>query len=255
MTGLLGAVRLQASLVRRTPGDLLAFVTAPCFTVAFLAITRQAGRTDLTGYAVLGPGVLAILGMAVFASGEVIAVDRGAGALELVLATPTLLRVVVVGRVAFVTTVSLAAVPESWLAAWLSFQVRVPVAHPGWFAVTQVAIALGTAGLAVAMSALFVLTRSARTFQNSLSFPLYLLGGTLIPVALLPVWLRVPGRLLYLSWGTDLLRDSLTPGPVPHPGPRLVLVLGLGAVAWLAGSILLFRLANRARAAGTVGHE
>jgi ABC-2 type transport system permease protein len=255
MTGVLAAARLQAALLRRTPGDLLPLVTAPFFTLAFLAVTHNAGRTDLTGYAVLSPAVLAILGMAVLSSGEVIAVDRGAGTLELELATPTPLALTVFGRIALITVISLAAVAESWLVAWLSFGVRVPVHHPTLFVVTMLAVAVGTAGLATALSAVFVLTRSARTFQNSLTFPLYLLGGALVPVSLLPGWLHPICRLLYLSWATDLLRDTLADGQVAHTASRLAAVVGLGGAAWATGSVLLARLVDRARASGTVGHE
>jgi ABC-2 type transport system permease protein len=255
MIGLLGAVRLQAALVRRTPGDLLALVTAPFYTLAFLAITRHAGRGDLTGYAVLGPAVVAILGMAILSSGEIIAADRSVGTLELALAAPTPLPVTVFGRIGLVTVVSLLAVGESWLVAWLAFGVRVPVAHPVWFAVTLLAVALGTAGLATAMSAVFVLARSARTFQNSLSFPLFLLGGAMVPVSLLPGWLHPVSRLLYLSWATDLLRDSLAAGRLPGAAPRLGIVVALGLAGSIGGSLLLNRLVDKARATGTVGYE
>jgi ABC-2 type transport system permease protein len=255
VTGLLGAVRLQAALVRRTPGDLLALVTAPFYTLAFLAITRHAGRGDLTGYAVLGPAVVAILGMAILASGEIVAADRSAGTLELALATPTPLPVAVFGRIGLVTVVSLVAVGESWLVAWLAFGVRVPVAHPMWFAVTLLAVALGTAGLATAMSAVFVLARSARTFQNSLSFPLFLLGGAMVPVSFLPGWLQPVSRLLYLSWATDLLRDTLTGRRLPGATVRFGIVVALGLAGTMAGSLLLNRLVDKARATGTVGYE
>jgi ABC-2 type transport system permease protein len=255
VTGFLAAIRLQAALVRRSPDDLLALVTGPLLTVAFLAITQHAGRADLTGYAVLGPAILAVLGTAILTSGEVVAVDRGVGAFELVLAAPTPLPVVVLGRVILITVVSLVAVAESWLVALLGFGIGVPIAHPLLFGAALIAVALGTAGAATAMSAVFVLTRSARTFQNSLSYPLFLLGGVLVPVSLLPDWLRPVSRLFFLSWGTDLLRDSLAAAPAPNAGPRLAVVVGLAGLGYAAGFWLLARLVRRARSLGTVGLE
>lgn len=250
MRAFAAAARLELAALRADPGDLLALVTAPLFTVAFLAITRYAGRTDLTGYAVLAPAVLAVLGMAILTSGEVVSRDRFTGTLEMALASPTPLPVIVLGRIATVTAVSQVAVAESWLVAWLGFGVTVPIAHPGLFAVTLCAAAIAMAGTATLMSAVFVATRSARTFQNSLSYPLFLLGGALVPVSLLPGWLQPLSRVVFVSWATDLLRDSLAAPPVPYLAARLGIVLGLGALGYAAGAHLLLRMVDRARATG-----
>jgi ABC-2 type transport system permease protein len=255
MRALLAAARLEFTLLRGSPDNLLALVTAPLFTIAFLAITRHAGRPDLTGYAVLAPAVLAVLGMALLTSGEIVSWDRALGTLELALAVPVRFPVVVLGRVLLVTAVSLIAVVESWLVAWIVFGVRVPVAHPGLFAVTLLAAALGTAGAATAMSAVFVVARTARTFQNSLSYPLYLLGGALVPVSLLPGWLQPVSRLVFLSWATDLLRDSLGSAPVRDTAMRLAILGALAAAGYAAGFWLLTRLVDRVRATGAVGFE
>lgn len=254
MNAMLAAARLQLATFRRVPGDLLFLVTAPLFTLTFLAIAEHAGRTDLAPYAVLAPGMIAMLGMAMLTSGEVIDVERWGGTLELALAAPTRLPVVVLGRVVTVTTVSLAAVAESWLTAWLAFGTAIPVPHPGRFAVVLVATAVAMAGTATIFTAVFVLARSARTFQNSLSYPLFLLGGTMVPVAMLPGWLEPVSRLVFLSWATDLLRATLAPEPVEHFWPRLGAVLGLGAAGYLAGFLLITWVINRAKATGRVGY-
>ena len=253
MNAALAAVRLQLATFRRMPGDLLGVVTTPLFALIFVAIAQNAGRSDLTAYAVLAPAVIGILGMAIVTSGEVIAVDRYSGTFELSLAAPTPVPVVVFGRVLTVTLVSLAAVAESWLTAYLAFGVAVPVPHVVIFALVLAVTAVAIAGTATAMAAMFVLTRSARRFQNSLSYPLYLLGGAIVPVTLLPDWLRPVARLIFLSWSTDLLRSALSPNPVHDLWPRLGAVIGLGGAGYAAGFALIVWVINRARAAGDVG--
>lgn len=254
MNALLAAARLQAATFRRMPGDLLALVTTPLFSLMFVAITRQAGRSDLTAYAVLAPAVIGMLGMALLTGGEVISADRWSGTLELALASPTPVPVIVLGRILTVTAVSLVAVVESWLAAYLAFGVAVPVPHAGVFVLVLAVTALAMAGTATAMAALFVLTRSARTFQNSISYPLYLLGGAIVPVSLLPDWLHPLARVVFLSWSTDLLRDALVRDPVTNLVPRLAAVVGLGAAGYAVGFALIGWVINRARATGQVGY-
>jgi ABC-2 type transport system permease protein len=250
---LAAAARLQLATFRRSPGDLMVVVTAPMFTVIFLAIAKHAGRTDLAPYAVLAPGIIAMLAMALLVSGEIIDRERWGGTLELTLAAPASLALVILGRVATVTLVSLVGILESWLVAYLVFGIAVAVPHPVVFGATLAATAVAMAGTAVVFAAVFVWTRSARTFQNSLSYPLYLLGGAMVPVAFLPELLQPVSRGVFLSWATDLLRASLTPEPVRHFLPRLGVVLLLGAAGYVLGFTLLTWVINRARATGKVG--
>jgi ABC-2 type transport system permease protein len=247
------AARVQAGEFRRDPGTLLMLVTAPFFAVILLSVTEHGGRADLAPYALLAPAVMSAIGMAVMEAGETIARDRSAGVLEAVLTTPAPLAAVLSGRVAAITAVSLVGIAECWLVGAIGFGVVVAVEHPLVFALTLVATAAGTAATGVRMAAVFVVGRNVRSFQNSVTFPLYLLGGAMVPVSLLPSGFEAVSRLFFLSWATDLLRDSLAPGPVAGFWPRLGAVLALTAVTFAVGFRLTHRLVRRVRRNGTVG--
>jgi ABC-2 type transport system permease protein len=250
---LLGAAfRFELAVVRRSPGDLMVLVNTPLLTVIFLAIARSADRPELAGYAVLAPALMALWAMAVMVSGEVVDTERWSGTLELLLAAPASLPLVVIGRIAAVTVLSLGGLAEAWLVAWLGFDTLIVVHHPAVFVAALLAAAAATAAWAAAMAAIFVAGRSARTFQNAISYPFYVLGGALVPVDLLPGWLQPLSRLVYLSWAADLLRDSLGSAPVGDVPGRLAAVLGLGLAGALLGGWLLRRVVDRVRRTGTV---
>lgn len=253
-SGLWAGFRFQAQLLRRSLDDLNMLVTAPLFTLVFLAITRHAGRTDLAPYAVLAPALIVLWRVALVIAGEIIDRDRGNGSLEALIATPARFAGVVTGRIAAVMLLGLAGFGESWLTAWLGFGVLVPIRHPAAFLVTLVATALAMAGTASMMSALFVLTRSARAFTNSLSYPFYILGGVMVPVSFLPGWLEPLSRVVFLSWSADLLRDALSPAGIPYLLPRLGMVLLLGAAGYLTGLVLQHRAVARLRRTGAIGY-
>lgn len=244
----------QVRLLRRSPDQLLALVTAPLMTLVLLSITRYAGRDDLAGPAVLAPALIALWQMALLTAGEIVANERDNGSLEGLVASPASFSSVVTGRVAAVTLVSLLGFVESWLSAFLVFGVTVDISHPGWFLATVVVTALAMAGTAGLMSSLFVLTRSARTFQNSLSYPFYVLGGVVVPVSMLPDPLEPVTRLVFLSWSSDLLRDAVGAAGVADPLPRLAAVAGLGLLGHLGGLVLLRRAIDRVRRTGTIGY-
>jgi ABC-2 type transport system permease protein len=135
----------------------------------------------------------------------------------------------------------------------LAFGVWIDIEHPLTFLLTLAATAFAVSGTAVIMAALFVLSRTPRTFQNSLSFPFYVLGGVLVPVSFLPDWLEPVSRAIFLSWSADLLRDSLDEAAVDDVAARLGIVVLLGAVGFAIGYALLARTLHRARTEGSLG--
>lgn len=229
-------------------------VTVPLFAVTFLAIVRHAGRDDLTGYAVMAPVLIALWQLSLLDSGEVIAEDRWQGVLEAVIAAPANIALVVIGRIFTVTAVSLIAFAEVWLVARVLFRVPIVVHHPVVFTLTLAASVVAMAGTALIMAGLFVLARSARTFQNSLSYPFYVLGGVLVPVSFLPDWLEPLSTAVFLSWSADLLRDSLEPGAVSNSAARVTMILALGAAGAVIGGVLLGRILLRVRRDGSLAH-
>ncbi len=252
MRELWAGFRLQLLVVRSDPDYVMPLVTVPMFTITFLAIMRHAGREDLSSYALLAPVLIALWSLSLFSSGEVIAEDRWEGTLEPAIAAPARFSAVVLGRILAVTAIALVSFGEVALAAWVAFGVVISVHHPLEFALTLAATAFAVSGTAVIMSALFVLSRSPRTFQNSLSFPFYVLGGVLVPVAFLPDWLRPLSQVVFLSWAADLLRDSLARAPMDDVAARVLIVVALGAAGFAVGALLLWAILRRVRRDGSL---
>lgn len=255
MRGLWGAIRLQFQIVTADRSYLNEIVANPFFAIIFIGVVKAAGREDLTSFALVAPVLITLWGMALEISGDVVDYDRGTGILEEVVATPTPLPVVVFGRVLTVSSLSLVAVAETWAVARFGFGVTVPVEHPILLLVTLVLTSLAMTGTALIMAAAFVLARSARTYQNTLNYPIYLLSGVLVPLSFLPGWLRPLGRCLFLSWSADLLRGCLRPGPVDGALAALAMVLLLGATGFLVGRVLLARVLQHVRQLGTLGFQ
>lgn len=253
MRALIAAFVLQLRILRTDASQIQTLAMVPLFTVIFVQIVRYADRNDLTGYAVLAPVLIAIWALALQSSGEVIDDDRWQGIVDLAVASPTPFPVIVLGRVFAVTLVSLFAFVEVWLVSWVVFGVFVDVEHPFLFALTVLVTAFAAAGTATIMASLFIVTRSARTFQNSLSWPFYVLGGVLVPVSFLPDWLEALSAIVFLSWSADLLRACLEPEAVNAAAARLAVIVLLGVVGFAIGFALLARMLNQARRNATLG--
>jgi ABC-2 type transport system permease protein len=253
LTLLAATFRLQGRIMLSSRDYWIDLVRAPLLAVVLLALIRHDGRPDLVANGLLAPVLMAVWSMALLVSGEIIDADRWLGTLESLVAAPASFSRVVGGRVLVTTAISLTTAVEVWLVAVAGFGITPQVHHPWVFLAALAATAAATACAASLMAALFVATRTARTFQNSLSYPFLLLGGVFVPLDSLPGWTHPIGRLVYLSWSSDLLRDALEPAAVAGVARRLCVILGLGAALWLIGRLTLRRVLRLVREAGTLG--
>lgn len=254
MGALRAGLTLQLRMFRSDPDALMPLLTAPLFAVVFLSIVRNAGRDDLTAYAVLAPVLIALWWLALAQAGTIVEGDRGQGVIEAAIATPSSYPLVVLGRVLIVTVVGLSSFIEVWLIARFAFGLEVPIHHPWTLGLTLTATALAMVGTSVIIAAVFVLTRTATTLLISLTWPFHVLGGVLVPVSFLPDWIEPVTRIVFLSWSSDLLRASLDSAPIGDLGARLVTIVLLGGGGYLLGRLLLERFLRRARLQGTLGH-
>ncbi|MFG2428679.1 ABC transporter permease [Streptomyces sp. NPDC048590] len=254
--GLIAGFEFQIVAMRGQADTYFSLITAPFFAVVFMAIMEYTGRTDLNSHAVVAPMLITLWTAALSFSGEMISDDRANGRLESLVAAPVEFSLLIFGRLSACMLLALPSFLMSYLAAgtvfgyWMSFE------RPVLFAVALVLTAAATAATATALSAVFVLAPGARIVQNTLSFPVYLLGGVMVPVSYFPDWLEPVARVVYLSWGADLLRAATTPGEGQGSTARhLVMLCLLGTGAFVLGRLFIARFLRRARALGALAKD
>jgi ABC-2 type transport system permease protein len=243
---------LQLVAMRGQADTYFALASTPFFAIIFVSVMLYAGRADLVPYAVVAPTLMAMWTAALSFAGEMISEDRENGRLELLVASPASFPLLVFGRLCACMLVSVPAFGMSFLVAGVGFGEWIGIAHAPLFLTVIVLTALATAATATALSALFVMAPGARIVQNTLTFPMFLLGAVIIPTSLLPYGLDVVSRVIYLSWAADLLRDALVAEPVTGSASRAGMVLLLGGAALAFGMYSITRFVRRARALGAL---
>jgi ABC-2 type transport system permease protein len=250
MRGFVAGLMLEARIIRANVESWIPLVTAPLFTIIFLAIVRQNGREDLQPDALIAPILIALWWVALQHGGQIITGDRWQALLESVIASPTSLASLLLGRVATVMCLGLLSVFEVWAIGELLFDVSLTFEHPTEFTLALLATAVATAGTSVCFASVFVLTRNAYTFTNSAGFPLYLLSGVFVPVAVLPGWIHPISSVIFMSWSADLLRATQRAEPIDDFWPRLAMILLLGAITFALGRAILVYVLRRMRTTG-----
>lgn len=254
MRALWAGYGLQTRAFRAYPDSLFPLFMTPFLAVIFLMILDNAGRKDLAAYAVVAPVFMALWWVSVTTAGGVMSWDRWQGTLELQVAAPASLPLVVFGRILAVTTIGLVGFVQVWVIAKLLYPIDFDVSHPLEFAATLIASAAAMASTGVALASLFVLARNAITFVMSASYPFFVLGGVLVPVSFLPHWVEPLSSVVFLSWSADLLRATLAPEPIADFGPRIAMVLALGAAGLVVGAAAMTYFLKKVRAKGELSY-
>lgn len=221
-------------------------------TVIFLSFTQAFGRPDLLVNAIVAPVLMTMWSTALWAGGAVMRDDRWQGRLEVHAASPTPYSLVVAARVAAVVVLSLFVVPIALTTAWATYGIEIELRHPLLLVISLLVVALAVVGTGIVFSSMTLLSRAATTFQSSASYPFLLLGGVFVPLSLLPGWTQPLGRLVFLSWGSDLVRESVSSTRVPNASARVLIVVGLGFAGFLLARRLFGAVMRRIKVSGEI---
>jgi ABC-2 type transport system permease protein len=241
---------LQFKMIMRSPFDGVGNVIYPLFFATTAFFVFKAGDSPRTLiYASLGAAVMGMWSSVSTSAGSAMQRERWWGTLELLVAAPRHFSLVL-----FPSTLGLASVGIYNLVATLlwgrfAFGIPLTIEHPLLFALSVLATVLAFAGLGLLFAVSFVRFRAAWVLGNFFEYPVWLICGFLVPLALLPTWVHPIAWVLAPTWGMNAIRESALGGT---PVPDLLLCLGLGA-AYVVGAVLVTnRVLDDARARGSL---
>ena len=241
---------LQLKMIMRSPFDGIGNVLYPLFfaTTAFFVFRAGHGPRTLV-YAALGAAVMGMWSSVSTSAGSAMQRERWWGTLELLVAAPRHFSLVL-----FPSTLGLATVGIYNLAATLlwgrfAFGIHVTIVHWLLFCLSVGGTVLAFGGLGLLFAVSFVRFRAAWVLGNFFEYPVWLICGLLVPLALLPAWVRPISWVLAPTWGMNAIRQSALGG---SPVNDLLICLGLG-LAYVAIAVLVTdRVLQDARARGTL---
>jgi ABC-2 type transport system permease protein len=213
-------------------------------TVAMLVYRLSDDRNALI-YAALGASVMGVWSaMATTATGA-LQRERSNGMLELVACAPAPIALAVIPATVALATVGLYSFVTTLVWARVVFGVAITVANLPAFALSLVVmiVALGLLGFLLSLAA--VRYRTAWALGNLLEYPGWLICGFIIPLVVLPDWLRPLSYAMAPTWGMQAIRKSAA-GEWPWLDMGVCTLLGLTyGIVGVAVSEALLRSARR----------
>ncbi len=184
------------------------FIQPVLFTLLSVGIYRYGGKPDLSLYAVIGAGMIGIWNNNLWTSGSIVQDERRSGTLEFLVASPTSLEIILLGKSLSNALASILALALTFVTGMvvyrLPLEIDQPLAFLGAILLTLVAMTM----LGLLLGSLFVLARAAGQLSTVLNYPIFILSGLTFPLTVLPIWIRPVSYGLVSTWGNLSLASA-----------------------------------------------
>lgn len=236
----------QFKQLRRSSFDSFLAVLWPLFfaTVAFFMF-RQGGDPESLIYASLGAAVMGIWSATSLAAGTALQRERWLGTLELLVAAPAHFALVILPVGLATSTIGVYCMATTLVWGRVVFGIDLPLEHPLLMCLAIPATLLSIGALGFLIGIAFARYRYAWALGSMTEYPMWLICGFLVPLALLPAWVPPISYVLAPTWGMNAIRESSTGGS-PLPDIAMCAVLGFAYV--VIGFLLTDRVLRAARA-------
>jgi ABC-2 type transport system permease protein len=241
---------LHLKMMTRSSFDGFLNVLWPLFfsTVAFFMFQAGAGGEALV-FASFGAAVMGIWSSTSTSAGSAMQRERWHGTLELLVCAPVHFAAVLLPVTVAMSAIGLYSMVATLLVSRFGFGVDLPFEQPLLLAVALVAtvVSIGALGFLLAVS--FVRYRTAWALGNLLEYPVWLVAGFLVPIAVLPGWVQPISWVLAPTWGVDAIREAASGDT---PGPEIAAAFALGGLYVVIGVAVLESVLRSARRAGSL---
>jgi ABC-2 type transport system permease protein len=225
--------------------------------IAMLALWMLRDRAaDQAIYIVVGSGLTGLWSSLLFISGNSITRERWSGTLELLVAQPTPLPVVIFGKNLAHVTQSLGSMIIAYGLSSLIFGYTLTIAEPVHFVLSLGLAVVAFVCFGLIIAPVFIMNPAVQGWQNALEFPVYILSGFLFTIALLPDWTTPISYLLAPYWAARALHGSSSGvaalGEIYFSWGMLIL---FSSLYLLLAAYLFRRMLHKTRVDATLGFQ
>jgi len=219
---------MHFKMLSRSAFDGVLGVIWPLFfaTTAFFMF-RSGARPETLLYASLGASVMGIWSATSVAASSALQRERWSGTLELLVGVPTHFALVLLPITIAMSTIGIYSMTATLFWGRLLFGIHVQIEHPLLFVLAVPATIVSIGMLGFLLSVTVVRYRTAWALGNVMEYPVWLVCGFLVPLSLLPHWVRPISWALAPTWGIRAIRESALGGS-PLPDVGICCALGLG---------------------------
>lgn len=241
---------LHLKMMTRSSFDGFLNLLWPLFfsTVAFFMFQAGAGGEALV-FAAFGAAVMGIWSSTSTSAASAMQRERWHGTLELLVCAPVHFGAVLLPVTLAMAAMGLYSMVATLLVSRFAFGVELPFEQPVALALALIATVASIGALGFLLAVSFVRYRTAWALGNMFEYPVWLVAGFLVPLTLLPDWVRPISWVLAPTWGVDAIREAASGASA---WPEIGMAVGLGALYLTVAIAVLESVLASARQAGSL---
>lgn len=205
---------LQVKMMSRSAFNGALQVIWPLFFATITFLMYGSGNRRALVSAAVGASVLGIWASTSTSGAGVIQRERRQGTLELLVAAPAPFAATIMPVTLAMSTIGVYSMAATLAWGRLLFGISVPLGNPLLLVAAVLVTIISVGMLGFLLSVVVVRFRSAWALGNMFEFPVWLVCGFLVPLSLLPGWVRPISWLLAPTWGVRAIRAAMLGGPV-----------------------------------------
>lgn len=242
---------LHFKMLSRSPFELFVALALPVMfaTIAYFLFKADSDVETLLA-AAIASGVMGVWSVTGTSAAAALQRQRRLGILELLVAAPLPFWSVVLPIAVAISATGIYSLAAGLLYMRVLFGVPIDIASWPAFALAAVATILSIGSLGFLFTSAMVRFRAAWAVGNMFEWPVWLLCGLLVPVALLPTWLQPVSWILAPYWGMNALREAALDGGLPWVD--VAVCAGLAVAYGGVGAVLLRVFLRSARQNATL---
>ena len=242
---------LQFKHLTRNPFDVMTTAIWPLVYASLAYFMFRAGNEPASLLlASLGATMMGIWSVTTVGAADAIQRQRWAGVLELLVAAPTPFWAVLIPITIATSAIGVYSLVSTLLWGRFLFGIPIHLEQPLIFALAIIPTIVSIGLLGFLMASVVVRFRAGWAVGNMFEYPVWIVTGLLIPVALLPGWAEPVSWVLAPTWGMRALSDAAFVGG--SPVFDIVMCVVLGAAYIVIGAVLLDRFLESARRRATL---
>jgi ABC-2 type transport system permease protein len=245
--------------LRQTATDLFiifAVLVQPIIIAVLGLWMLREQAADAAIFVIVGSGLTGLWSSLLFVSGNSITVERWSGTLEHVVAVPTHLGVIVLGKNVANVVQSLVSMVVGYVVAMIFFGYSLSINQPLPFAISVLMTVISFVCFGLLIAPIFIINPGILSLQNGLEFPMYILAGFMFPIALLPNWTTPLSYVLSPYWAARAMHaTSSGSAPLTEVAGYWGIMLLLSVVYLVVARVLFRIMLRKARVDATLGME
>lgn len=232
---------------------LFAILVQPLIIAVLALFMLKDTAANAAMFVVVGSGLTGLWSSLLFISGNSINIERWQGTLESLVGVHTPFDVIVFGKNLANVMQSLLSMVVAYLLAALFFGYSLRMDQPLLFIASLLLSVFAFISFGLVIAPIFVMYREVQQWQNAMEYPVYILGGFLFPILLLPGWTTPISYILPPYWAAVALHGTSTAGaPIQQTVLAWAMMLVLSVIYLLIASRLFRFMLYKARVDATL---